>query len=69
MTTLTPRKVKDVIEEIFDMTSAMDVIRKATSISMSDIDQKARRFINKALDAQLALLRAKEVLRADLEHG
>jgi len=69
MTTLKYKKVVSIIEEIFEMAASIDVVKKAISVSMADIDPKSRRFINTALDAQLSLLRAKEVIRATVENG
>ncbi len=73
MIRLSYAKISSTVKDIFSIKEELDVIDKALKISMSDIDSKSRGFLNKALDAQLANIRAEKYLAsidgAELREG
>ncbi len=62
MTKMSYSEVSKAVKTIFAMNTANEVIQYSIKVSMSDIDRKAKRYLNKALDAQLSSLKANEFL-------
>jgi len=53
MSTLSKEQVRKILIDIHDFTSLEEVHKKAVQISLSDIDLKAKVFLNKAIDLKI----------------
>ena len=53
MTILSKEKVSQILYEIFELTTAEELHKKAQDISLSGIDNKSRKFLNKAINTKL----------------
>ncbi len=69
MTELTYEQVVEHLTKIDKMTTTQEVIDYNVKVSVSDIDRKARNFINRGLDAQMCIIKAKQTIGSEVEHS
>ena len=69
MTELKYEQVIVHLHKINEMTTMREVIDYNIKVSISDIDSKSRNFINRGLDAQMCILKAKQVIGNEVEHS
>ena len=66
MASMSHSKVAKTVEEIFEMTQEIDVVKKSIEVNLSDLDKGPHRILIVALNAQLSLIRAKKIIGCDV---